>query len=84
MLVGLFYKVLFSKVKALSKWLTWDNFVVVAGRSGRLNFFWDPMAAGNGGAENTAATQLILFIHPCISSALLWETDKFTSGYFSI
>lgn len=33
------------------------------------------MAAGNGGAENTAATQLILLIHPCISSGLLGEED---------
>lgn len=77
--IRLFLKVLFYKFEALWKWLTWDNFVVVAGRSGRLNFFWDPMAAGNGGAENTAATQLILFIHPCISSVLLRETDEFMS-----
>lgn len=61
---------------------TWDNFVVVAGSSGRLNFFWDPMAAGNGGAENTAATQLILLIHPCISSGLLGDTGICTWGYF--
>ena len=61
---------------------TWDNFVVVAGSSGRLNFFWDPMAAGNGGAENTAATQLILLIHPWISSGLLGDTGIFMSGYF--
>lgn len=60
---------------AWSHHFTWDNFVVVAGRSGRLNFFWEPMAAGNGGAENTAATQLILLIQPCISSGLLGEED---------
>lgn len=75
----IFYKALFFRAKVLREWLTWDNFVVVAGRSGRLNFFWEPMAAGNGGAENTAATQLILLIHPCISSGLLRETGTFTS-----
>lgn len=46
---------------------------MVAGRGGRLNFFWEPIAAGNGGAEKTAATQLILLIQVCISSWLLEE-----------
>jgi len=41
------------------------------GSSGRLNFFCEPMAAGKGGAENMAATVLILVIHDCICSAFL-------------
>ena len=49
---------------------------MVAGRSGRLNFFWEPIAAGNGGAEKTAATQLILLIQVCISSWLLGQKAR--------
>lgn len=41
------------------------------GSRGRLNFFWDPMAAGKGGAENMAATTLMRVIQECICSELL-------------
>ncbi len=41
------------------------------GRRGRLNFLWEPMAAGKGGAENMAATVLMRVIQDCICSALL-------------
>lgn len=41
------------------------------GSRGRLNLFWEPMAAGNGGAENMAATTLMRVIHDCICSAFL-------------
>lgn len=51
--------------------VTWDILVVVAGSSGRLNFFCEPMAAGKEGAENMAATELIILIHDSISSGLL-------------
>lgn len=43
------------------------------GRSGRLNFLCDPIAAGNGGAENIAATTLMRVIHECICSVFLIE-----------
>lgn len=53
--------------------------VVEAGKRGRLNFFWDPIAAGNGGAEKMAATELILLIQDSISSGLLWKRDRLIS-----
>ena len=43
------------------------------GSSGRLNFFWELMAAGKGGAENMAATTLMRVIHECICSGFLGE-----------
>lgn len=49
----------------------WDSLVVEPGRRGRLNFLCEPMAAGNGGAENMAATVLMRVIQDCICSALL-------------
>lgn len=50
---------------------------MVPGSSGRLNFFWEPMAAGKGGAENMAATVLIRVIQDCICSAfLITHTDR--------
>lgn len=51
--------------------VTSDSLDVVPGSSGRLNFFWEPMAAGKGGAENMAATVLIRVIQDCICSAFL-------------
>lgn len=51
--------------------VTSDSLDVVPGRSGRLNFFCEPMAAGKGGDENMAATVLIRVIHDCICSAFL-------------
>lgn len=51
--------------------LTCDILVVVAGSNGRLNFFCEPMAAGNEGAENMAATELMVLIQDSISSGLL-------------
>lgn len=50
---------------------TWDSLVLDPGSRGRLNLFWEPMAAGNGGAENMAATTLMRVIHDCICSAFL-------------
>lgn len=62
---------------------TWDSLVLEPGSSGRLNFFWEPMAAGKGGAENMADTALIRVIHDCICSALLrWRTRELKSGYW--
>lgn len=46
------------------------------GSSGRLNFFWEPMAAGKGGAENMAATTLMRVIHECICSGFLGRKAK--------
>lgn len=45
--------------------------MVELGSRGRLNFFWDPIAAGNGGAENMAATTLMRVIQECICSVFL-------------
>lgn len=56
--------------------VTWDSLVVELGSRGRLNFFWDPMAAGNGGAENMAATTLMRVIQECICSVFLWGNAK--------
>lgn len=50
------------------------------GSSGRLNFFWEPMAAGKGGAENMAATTLMRVIHECICSGFLREKAKIQMG----
>lgn len=72
-----------SLILYINKQLTWDSFVVVAGRSGRLNFFWEPIAAGNGGAEKTAATQLILLIQVCISSWLLGKKHVLSTCWLS-
>ena len=55
---------------------TSDSFDVVPGSSGRLNFFWEPMAAGKGGAENMAATVLIRVIQDCICSAFLQHSRR--------
>lgn len=55
---------------------TCDSLVLDPGSRGRLNFFWDPIAAGNGGAENMAATTLMRVIHDCICSAFLQETQE--------
>lgn len=41
------------------------------GKMGRKNFFMEPMAAGNAGAENSAATRFIRKIQDSISSSLL-------------
>lgn len=57
-------------------WPTWDSLVQELGSSGRLNFFWEPMAAGKGGAENMAATTLMRVIHECICSGFLWRKAK--------
>lgn len=73
-----------SLILYINKQLTWDSFVVVAGRSGRLNFFWEPIAAGNGGAEKTAATQLILLIQACISSWLLGKKHVLSTCWLSL
>lgn len=56
--------------------LTWDSLVQELGSSGRLNFFWEPMAAGKGGAENMAATTLMRVIHECICSGFLGRKAK--------
>lgn len=56
--------------------ITWDSLVQELGSNGRLNFFWEPMAAGKGGAENMAATTLIRVIHECICSGFLEEKAK--------
>lgn len=50
---------------------TCESLVFEPGRRVRLNFFWEPMAAGKGGAENMAATMLMRVIQDCICSALL-------------
>lgn len=50
------------------------------GSSGRLNFFWEPMAAGKGGAENMAATTLMRVIHECICSGFLRKKAKIQMG----
>jgi len=55
---------------------TWDSRVQELGSSGRLNFFWEPMAAGKGGAENMAATTLMRVIHECICSEFLGRKAK--------
>lgn len=57
---------------------TWLSLVLDPGSSGRLNLFWDPMAAGKGGAENMAATTLMRVIHDCICSAFLWTESIYT------
>lgn len=44
---------------------------MLPGNRGLLNFFWEPTAGGKGGAENVAATVLMLVIHDCICSAFL-------------
>lgn len=62
--------------------VTSDSLDAVPGSNGRLNFFWEPMAAGKGGAENMAATVLIRVIHDCICSAFLPQrirTDQLLS-----
>lgn len=41
------------------------------GSNGRLKRFWEPMAAGKGGAEEAAATTLMRVIHDCICSPFL-------------
>lgn len=51
------------------------------GSSGRLNFFWEPMAAGKGGAENMAATTLMRVIHECICSGFLRKKAEIQMGY---
>lgn len=51
------------------------------GSSGRLNFFWEPMAAGKGGAENMAATTLMRVIQECICSGFLRKKVKIHMGY---
>lgn len=51
------------------------------GSRGRLNFFWEPMAAGKGGAENMAATTLMRVIHECICSGFLRKKAKIQMGY---
>lgn len=61
---------------APTPWLTWDSLVQELGSSGRLNFFWEPMAAGKGGAENMAATTLMRVIHECICSGFLGRKAK--------
>lgn len=50
---------------------TWERRVAALGSRGRLNFFWELTAAGNGGAENMAATTLMRVIQDCICSRLL-------------
>lgn len=55
----------------VSQHATSDSLDMVPGSSGRLNFFWEPMAGGKGGAENMAATVLIRVIQDCICSAFL-------------
>lgn len=52
------------------------------GSSGRLNRFWEPMAAGKGGAEEAAATTLMRVIHDCICSPFLHtHTHTHTGGW---
>ncbi|MED6234265.1 hypothetical protein ATANTOWER_025666 [Ataeniobius toweri] len=50
---------------------TSESFDIVPGSNGRLNFFWEPIAAGKGGDENMAATVFIRVIQDCICSAFL-------------
>lgn len=54
------------------------------GSSGRLNFFWEPMAAGKGGAENMAATTLMRVIHECICSGFLRKKAKIQMGFIFV
>lgn len=55
---------------------TCDSLVLDPGSRGRLNRFWEPIAAGNGGAENMAATTLMRVIQDCICSAFLREEGE--------
>lgn len=63
---------------------TCDILVVVAGSSGRLNFFCDPMAAGKEGAENMAATELMTLIQDSISSGLLRRKEMTVSTCYMV
>lgn len=47
----------------------------VVGKMGLINFFWEPTAAGKGGAENMAATRLMREIHEIISSEVLEKVE---------
>lgn len=55
---------------------TWLSLVLDPGSSGRLKRFWEPIAAGNGGAENMAATTLMRVIQDCICSGFLQEEGE--------
>lgn len=55
---------------------TWERRVAALGSRGRLNFFWELTAAGNGGAENMAATTLMRVIQDCICSRLLGKSAQ--------